>query len=129
MAGDSITVRLDKERHLRYDLNALAEIGDRLDLKLRLDHLGEDLLGTPLPLSALRVILWAGLRHESPDLTIEEVGAMVDHNNVGRVVQDFFALFGSTLPEGILSGGNSGGEAQSPTGGTTSDEQLSAPSD
>lgn len=124
MAGDSVTIQLDKERHLRYDLNALAEIGDQLDIKLRLDHLGEDLLGTPLPLSSLRVILWAGLRHEAADLTVEDVGAMVDHNNIGRVVQHFFELFKNTLPEGMLDGSASG--AINRMAGTLSDEQPSA---
>lgn len=87
-----------KERGLRFDLNALAEIGDRLSIKIRLDHLKEDLLGVPLPLSALRVVLWAGLIHEDPELKPEEVGAWVDTENVGVVLAAFFSLFGARLP-------------------------------
>lgn len=128
MAGRTVGIKLDKERHLLYDLNALAEIGDRLNITLRLDKLGEDLLGTPLPLSALRVILWAGLRHEDPALTVEDVGAMVDQNNIGSVIQRFFSLFKATLPEGVLERlGESGLDiTASPTTGTSLDEQPSA---
>ena len=87
-----------KERRLRYDLNAIAEIGDRLGVRVRLDHLQEDLLGVPLPLSTLRLILWAGLIHEDPDLDPKQVGAWVDLENVREVGEAFFQLFGARLP-------------------------------
>jgi hypothetical protein len=65
------TIELDKPRTLRYDLNALCAI--------------EETTGKPLAeavssntFSAMRVIIWAGLKHEDPALTVEAVGAMVD---------------------------------------------------
>ena len=103
MAGRTVTVQLNgKERHLKYDLNALAEIGERLGVKVRLDQLGE--LGeVPLPLSAPSTILWAGLRHEDPELTEEQVGAWVDLDNLGTVAQSFFELLRSSLSELLRS--------------------------
>ena len=95
MAGRTVTIELGgKERHLKYDLNAIAEIGERLDITIRLQRFAEDLMSTPLPFSALRVILWAGLVHEDSDLTPQQVGAWVDLDNMQEVWDRFFTLFG-----------------------------------
>ena len=88
-----------KERVLRYDLNAVADVGDALGIKVRLAHLGEDLMDTPLPPSALRTVIWGGLLHEEPDLKEREVGAWVDEDNWQEIFQSFFARFGVTSPE------------------------------
>lgn len=95
MAGRTVTIELGgKERHLKYDLNSLAEIGERLNITVKLNSFAEDLMSTPLNPSALRVLLWAGLRHEDPDLTVEQAGAWVDLDNIGEVWERFFTLFG-----------------------------------
>jgi hypothetical protein len=86
-------------RILRYDLNAVAEIGDKLGLKVRLAHLGEDLMDAPLPLSALRTVIWAGLLHAEPELEERTVGGWIDEDNWQEVFQAFFARFGATSPE------------------------------
>lgn len=100
MAGRTVVIRLDgKDRGLRYDLNAIALIGDRLELSGRLNDLAADLLGKPLPLSALRTILWAGLVWDQPDLTEEEVGSWVDLDNFAEVWERFFTLFSGKLSE------------------------------
>lgn len=88
-----------KERILRYDLNAVAEIGDRLDLQVRIASLGEDIFSKPLPLSALRTVIWAGLIHAEPDLTEQQVGSWIDEDNWTEVFQAFFARFGATSQE------------------------------
>ena len=94
MAGPSVMLELGgKERRLRFDLNAVAEIGERLDITVRLDELGKDLMSKPLPLSALRILLWAGLRHEDSELTPETVGSWVDQDNIREVAERFFTLF------------------------------------
>ena len=100
MAGRTVTIHLGgKDRELRYDLNAIAAIGDRLKLSGRLNDLAADLLGKPLPLSALRTILWAGLICDQPDLTEEEVGSWVDLDNFAEVWERFFTLFRGKLSE------------------------------
>ena len=104
MAGRTVTIHLDgRDRELRYDLNAIATIGDKLGLSGRLNDLATDLLGKPLPLSALRTILWAGLVWNEPELTEEEVGSWVDLDNFAEVWERFFTLF-----RGKLSGKDDG---------------------
>lgn len=95
MAGRTVTIELGgKERRLKYDLNAIAEISDRLNITVKLNNFAEDLMSTPLSFSALRVLLWAGLIWKEPDLTEKEVGAWVDLDNMGEVWERFFTLFG-----------------------------------
>ena len=104
MAGRTVTIRLDgKDRELRYDLNAISVIGDKLGLSGRLNDLAADLLGKPLPMSALRTILWAGLIWNEPELTEQEVGSWVDLDNFAEVWERFFTLF-----RGKLSGKDDG---------------------
>lgn len=61
-----------EQRRLRFDLNALAEIEDRLQLDGITEVFGRLEKGS---IKTLRVLLWAGLLHEAPDLTEREVGA------------------------------------------------------
>lgn len=74
-----VTIELDKERKLRYTLNALAEIEERLGVPL--DELDKVTMG----IKQLRVFLWAGLLHEDKNLTEIEVGDMVDFENLEYV--------------------------------------------
>lgn len=100
MATKAVTLELGgKTRSLKYTLWAVGEIGERLGIKLRLNHLNEDLLSTPLSLRALTTILWAGLIHAEPELTEREVGEWVDQDNVRDVLAAFFSLFGAQLSE------------------------------
>jgi hypothetical protein len=66
-------VTLDRERSLKFDLNALAALEDVLGRSVLGDG-GMDLKGA----RELRAFFWAGLLHEDPSLTIEQVGAMMD---------------------------------------------------
>ncbi|MZP28686.1 hypothetical protein GTO91_03000 [Heliobacterium undosum] len=74
-----VDIDLDKPRRLRYTLNALAEIEDKLGLTVT--ELGEANLG----LKAIRTFLWAGLIHEAPELTEKAVGDWVDFENMAYV--------------------------------------------
>lgn len=97
--GTTVTIN-GKDYTLRFNLNAVAEIGDRLGLEIRLAHINEDLLERPLPLRAPRTILWAGLLHENKDLTEEEVGDMFDVEDLQEIMQGFFDLWqGTSTPE------------------------------
>lgn len=84
-----VKVELDKERTLRYTMNALAEIEDALGVPLA------ELQTVKMTMKNIRVILWAGLIHEDEDLTQLEVGNMVDLNNMEEVqtkVAEAFAM-------------------------------------
>lgn len=100
MAGRTVTIHLGgKDRELRYDLNAISTIGDKLGLEGSLNNLAADILGKPLPLSALRTLLWAGLLWDDKELTEEEVGSWVDLDNFGEVWDRFFTPFRNKLSE------------------------------
>lgn len=65
-----VTIELDgRERVLRYDLNALCMFEESTKLGIA------EALQTR-SMSAIRALLWAGLIHEDPLLTIEDVGKM-----------------------------------------------------
>lgn len=67
-----VSIQLDKPRTLRYGMNALAKIEDitgKTIMSLDLTSLGiKDLL----------VIVYAGLCHEDKNLTLEQVGDLLD---------------------------------------------------
>jgi hypothetical protein len=84
-----VKMELDKERNLRYTMNALAEIEDILGVPL------SEMENVKMTIKNVRVILWAGLIHEDPELTQEEVGNMVDLGNFKEVqekVAEAFAM-------------------------------------
>lgn len=58
-----------KPKRLRYDFNALADLEDRAGVGIGV-LLSEQRVG----LNTLRLLLWAGLKHEDRSLTPEKVG-------------------------------------------------------
>jgi hypothetical protein len=74
-----VGIKLDKARNLRFTTNALAELEDVLGhpvTKMDQDNVG---------IKTLRAMLWAGLLHESPDLTIKEAGSLMDDGNMQEI--------------------------------------------
>lgn len=67
---------------LRYTLNSLAELEDRLGVPLT------ELSNISMGMKTVRTLLWAGLVHEG--LTEDEVGELVDFGNF-EYVQDCIA--------------------------------------
>lgn len=82
-------VTLDKERHLRYDLNAMIlyekltgndiiELFDGVFKKIKAAKNKKPVKGKLFSLEDTRALLYAGLKHEDPALTLEKVGGMID---------------------------------------------------
>jgi len=85
--GRSVLLQLDRERHLRYDINALADLEQVLGINLA-QPVGLHQIG----LNALRGFLWAGLKHEDPTLTLAGAGTLLqDHLAAGRDIVDVAA--------------------------------------
>lgn len=80
-----VTINLDKERVLFYNLNALCA----------LEEMGVNIadLGTAVKMSQVRAILWAGLKHEDADLTLEDVGELITMDNINEVSEAISAAF------------------------------------
>jgi len=76
----STTVELGgATRQLRYDLNALAEIEERLGITMA------NLASLQVSAKAIRTLVWAGLLHEAPTLIEHDVGAWITGENIADV--------------------------------------------
>lgn len=81
-----VEIQLDRLRHLRFDMQAVID-AEILYSNLRKGGRDYSLYeiangGTSLGLS---VLLWAGLRHEEPALTLEQVNGLYRPNDINRI--------------------------------------------
>ena len=76
----TVAITLDQPRALKYDLNAFALLRERHGINLFKPD--PERLEDPV---AVRAMLWAGLVHEDPSLTVEQVGSWVDLSNVRQI--------------------------------------------
>ena len=83
-----IAIDLDRERHLRFDLNALELIEDITGLSVA--KVGEN-----MKMGTLKAMLYAGLKWEDKSLKIEDVGAMVSMENLEVVSTKLGECFGN----------------------------------
>ena len=90
-----VEIELDKPRKLRFTLNALSEIEDKLGVSFT--EIGE-VLKKP-KMKDLLVVLWAGLIHEDEDLTIKEVGNMIDISDLEMVSEKLGEAFAAATGE------------------------------
>lgn len=72
--SEPVRIKLDRERTLRYDLNAMCILDE---------HGGVEQIDLASA-SGMRLMLYAGLRHEDEELTLAKVGSLVD---MGRIVE------------------------------------------
>ena len=79
-AKGEVKIMLDKERSLKFTLNTLIEVEDKLG-----HSLAE--LGDNISIRTVRTLLTAGLRHEDKELTEEFVGEYISMENMA-VVQE-----------------------------------------
>lgn len=85
-----VEIQLDKKRTLRYTLNALAELEDRLGVSV------SELANVAMGMKQIRAFLWTGLLHEDPDITEQEVGNLVDFENMEYVSKKITEAFTSS---------------------------------
>jgi len=64
-----------RTRHLRYDFNAFCTLEEILNLPIV--NFGKK-LGKRMALKELRAVLYAGLIHEEPELTLKEAGELLE---------------------------------------------------
>ena len=87
-----ITLRDGVKRPIRYTLNALAELEDKygsVDAAFEALDKGS--------VKAVRFILWAGLISDSPELTEQHVGNLIDV----QYLQDLIGTLGTSLENGL----------------------------
>jgi hypothetical protein len=126
-----IPIQLDKERHLRLDLNAIIEIeretGDTIDdafnIFLPVPKLAED--ATPKQRAEAakaikerrlklfpycRLFLWAMMLHEDPKLTLAQVGGMIDMNSLINLRSAVVSAINAGMPEAEVTDAADSGE-------------------
>lgn len=79
---------LDRERNLKFDLNALEIIEEMSGTTI-------DKAVETMNMKTLKVLLYSGLVHEDADLTLEKVGAMVTFENLQEVSVALNKCFGN----------------------------------
>jgi len=89
-----LPVMLDRERHLVIDFNALASFEEVTGK----NALAVD-LWTALSARDLRALLWAALIHEDRNLTLEDVGAMLDPANSPDIINALSDAYVAAMPK------------------------------
>jgi len=93
-----VKIMLDKERTFILDLNAYFELDMLYDDKGKTyHHIEADLL--KMRPYAIRAFLWAGLRHEDENLTLEQVGSHIDVHNVQEFAKIIYELILGDKPQ------------------------------
>ncbi|GMA48664.1 hypothetical protein GCM10025857_39740 [Alicyclobacillus contaminans] len=89
-----IPITLEKERTLKYDLNAFAELEERFGtVQQAFDELQKQ------KLKAVRAIVWAGLIHEDPKLTERQVGSMLSFADLTGILPAVTEAITAALPK------------------------------
>jgi hypothetical protein len=89
-----ITLTDGVEREIRFTLNAMAELEDRYG---SVDEAFKQLDNNSI--KALRCVLWAGLIHEDPSLTEQQVGNLIDIQYMQNLTASLGAAFDANMPE------------------------------
>lgn len=97
-----VNINLDRPRKLRFDTNALAELEDALGQPVTAFDQGN------VGIKTLRAMIWAGLLHELPDLTVREAGKLMDDGDLqeisSKLTEALELAFGSNNEKNKVSG-------------------------
>jgi len=90
----NVSIKLDKVRHLRLDLNAMSAYeeatGKSMFKGIDLENMGA---------TELRALLWACLIHEDEKLTLKQVGSFITTENMNEVSTNIAAAFSDAMPD------------------------------
>lgn len=90
-----IPIELDRPRRLRFDFNAFAAYEEATGKNVLAGDLQADLSSV----RGLRALLWAALLHEDPELTQQQVGAMLHLGNLTEMTGRVQAALAQALPD------------------------------
>jgi len=89
-----VQITLDKERNLLLNLNTMVKFEE-----ITGKNLLQSASFTDLSITDLRVLVWACLLHEDKELTLDQVGEMVDVDNLAEVSNKLAIAWGVASPE------------------------------
>ena len=88
-----VEITLDRPRRLLFDFNAKVAFEEATGASTF------DPKTFNLSSKVIRALLWAGLLHENPMLTLQEAGAMITRQNEREVSKKVFEAWRLSLPE------------------------------
>lgn len=90
----AVPITLDKERHIKFDLNALIELENRFgDVNDAFKAMESN------SMKGIRTLLWAGLLHEDENLTEKQVGGLIDIVNISGIANLLTEAINDALPD------------------------------
>lgn len=133
-----IPIQLDRLRHIKLDLRALAlaerEIARFWERKERLSIV-QIFQGGDVGIADLCILLWAGLRHEDPALTVDQAFALVSgvsmqvvSEAMGQALREQLGAGSQPTPDGAPADPSQPTTAATPSTSTGSNSGLSASS-
>lgn len=93
-----IPIMLDRQRNIKLSFNAFVLVEKVTGLSMLSGQL--DLTS----LTAIQAIMWAGLVHEDPTLTLEQVGDLIEDYGIAKVMTDLAAAIQASMPEFAVGG-------------------------
>ena len=91
-----------KERNLRYDINAAAEMEELMGGKSLLYVMSNPMAAG---FSAIRILLWGGLKHAEKGLTLQLVGLMMqEYMEAGGTIETLAAKIGDAVRKSKIMG-------------------------
>jgi len=94
----SVTISLDKERHLLLDLNAMVSFQEATGKNLFKESVAKALARDMSPMD-LRALLWACLLHEDEALTLKQVGSWIHAGNTAEISAGIMEAWSKAIPE------------------------------
>ena len=89
----SVSIELDKERHMRLPFNAIIEFEKMTGKKIT------EMDEKNMSMENIRALIFVALKGEDKDLTVEQVGDMLHFGNIGDVTKKINLLFEVSMPE------------------------------
>jgi hypothetical protein len=93
-----VKISLDKERTLRFDLNAMAAFEEATGKSLFDKDMREE-MGGKLKAGTLRALLWAMLIDDDETLTLKQVGKWITLTNMSNIAEKVIKAFETAMPE------------------------------
>lgn len=96
MFEDSVTIVLDKERHLKLTLGGMKRFREATGIDL-LRGIGDI---SNLSEGDMAAFIWACLLPEDRKITLEDVGYMLNPTKLNEITEAMIKVWGLTMPEG-----------------------------
>jgi len=93
-----IPINLDKLRHLRFDINAMAVFEEITGLNLLKPSVQKQ-LADDISVSQFRAFLYACLVHEDETLTLKQVGGFINNANMQEIAEKIIMAQSVAAPE------------------------------